>query len=36
MMRVADGKLNEWWITWDTMTILAQLGLLPDTDTADA
>jgi predicted ester cyclase len=36
MMRVADGKLSEWWITWDTMTILAQLGLLPDTDSADA
>jgi len=36
MMRVADGKLSEWWITWDTMTILAQLGLLPNTDSADA
>ena len=36
MMGVADGKLSEWWITWDTMTILAQLGLLPDTDTANA
>lgn len=30
MMRVADGKLSEWWLTWDNMTILAQLGLLPD------
>jgi len=36
MMRVVDGKLSEWWITWDTMTILAQLGLLPDTGSADA
>jgi predicted ester cyclase len=36
MMRVADGKLTEWWITWDTMTILAQLGLLPAGDAADA
>ena len=29
MFRVADGKLSEFWITWDNMTILAQLGLLP-------
>jgi hypothetical protein len=26
MMRIRDGKLSEWWITWDNMTILAQLG----------
>ena len=36
MMRVADGKLSEWWITWDNMTILAQLGLLPDSGTSNA
>jgi len=29
MLKVADGKLTEFWITWDNMTILAQLGLLP-------
>jgi predicted ester cyclase len=33
MMRVADGKLSEWWITWDNITILGQLGLLPDPGT---
>ena len=36
MLKVADGKLSEFWITWDNMTILAQLGLLSDQDTADA
>jgi predicted ester cyclase len=34
MMRLRDGKLSEWWITWDNMTILAQLGLLPDSSTS--
>ena len=29
VFRVEDGKLAEFWITWDNMTILAQLGLLP-------
>jgi predicted ester cyclase len=29
MFQVADGKLSELWITWDNMTILSQLGLLP-------
>jgi len=29
MMRIADGKLREWWITWDNMTVLGQLGVLP-------
>jgi predicted ester cyclase len=29
MLKVADGKLAEFWITWDNMTILTQLGLLP-------
>lgn len=27
--RLEDGKFAEWWITWDNMTILAQLGHLP-------
>ena len=30
VFRVENGKLAELWITWDNMTILAQLGLLPD------
>ncbi len=29
MFRVADGKLAEFWITWDNVTILTQLGLMP-------
>ena len=29
MLHVQDGKVSEFWITWDNMTILAQLGLLP-------
>jgi len=29
MFKVTDGKLSEFRITWDNMTILAQLGLLP-------
>ena len=29
ILRVADGKLAEEWVTWDNMTILAQLGYLP-------
>jgi hypothetical protein len=29
VFRVADDKLAEFWITWDNMTILSQLGLLP-------
>ena len=29
IFRVADGKLAESWLTWDNMTILGQLGLLP-------
>ncbi len=27
--RVEDGKLAELWVEWDTLTVLAQLGLLP-------
>jgi steroid delta-isomerase-like uncharacterized protein len=29
MFRVADGRLAEFWITWDNVTILSQLGLMP-------
>lgn len=29
VFRVDGGKLAELWITWDNMTILGQLGLLP-------
>jgi predicted ester cyclase len=30
VFRVEDDKLAEFWITWDQMTIMGQLGLLPD------
>jgi predicted ester cyclase len=30
MFKVENQKLSEFWITWDNMTILGQLGLLPD------
>jgi len=30
MLEVADGKVREFRVTWDNMTILGQLGLLPD------
>ena len=30
MFDVEDGKLSRFRVTWDRMTILAQLGLLPD------
>lgn len=30
VFRVQDRMLSEFWITWDNMTILGQLGLLPD------
>jgi steroid delta-isomerase-like uncharacterized protein len=26
VIRMANGKIAEWWITWDNMTILRQLG----------
>jgi len=26
VMRVENGKIAEWWVTWDNMTVLAQLG----------
>jgi steroid delta-isomerase-like uncharacterized protein len=29
VFRVENGKLAEFWLTWDNMTILGQLGLLP-------
>ena len=35
MFRMEAGKLSEFWITWDNMTILGQLGLLPGSDAAD-
>jgi predicted ester cyclase len=30
VFRVEGGKLAEFWVTWDNMAVLAQLGLLPD------
>ncbi len=29
MFRIARGKIAEWWVTWDNMTILRQLGHFP-------
>jgi len=29
VLRVENGKIAEMWVTWDNMTILAQLGHLP-------
>jgi predicted ester cyclase len=28
VMKVTGGKLSEFWLTWDNMTVLGQLGLL--------
>jgi len=33
ILRVENGKLAELWVTWDNMTILAQLGYLPSAPT---
>ncbi|MDQ1597943.1 MAG: hypothetical protein QOI70_1367 [Microbacteriaceae bacterium] len=30
VLRVENGKLAEFWVTWDNVTVLGQLGLLPD------
>lgn len=30
MFRMADGKSAEWWITWDNVRILQQLGHFPN------
>jgi steroid delta-isomerase-like uncharacterized protein len=30
LFRMADGKIAEWWITWDNVTILRQLGHMPN------
>jgi steroid delta-isomerase-like uncharacterized protein len=29
MFRIECGKIAEWWVTWDSMTILRSLGHLP-------
>lgn len=29
IFRMADGKIAEWWITWDNVLILRQLGHMP-------
>ena len=29
VFRVENSKIAEWWVTWDNMVILAQLGYLP-------
>ena len=35
MFRVQNGKIAEWWVTWDNMTILAQLGHLQSSPNRD-
>lgn len=30
IFRMADGRIEEWWVTWDNMAILKALGHLPD------
>ena len=30
MFRIEGGKIAEWWVTWDNMTILRALGHLPN------
>jgi steroid delta-isomerase-like uncharacterized protein len=29
IFRMEGGKIAEWWVTWDNMTVLRQLGHLP-------
>jgi steroid delta-isomerase-like uncharacterized protein len=29
VFRMTDGKIAEWWVTWDNLTILQQLGHMP-------
>jgi predicted ester cyclase len=29
VLRMENGKIAEWWVTWDNLTILGQLGHLP-------
>ena len=29
MFRIEDGKIAEWWVTWDNITILRALGHFP-------
>jgi predicted ester cyclase len=35
MFKVTDTKIREFWITWDNMTILTQLGLLPGAESTN-
>jgi predicted ester cyclase len=30
VFRIEGGKIGEWWVTWDNMTILRSLGHLPN------
>jgi steroid delta-isomerase-like uncharacterized protein len=35
VFRMAQGKIAEWWVTWDNTVILAQLGHLPPSPSND-
>ena len=35
VFRVENGKIAEWWVTWDNMSILQALGHLPDVRSSD-
>ena len=35
VFRVENGKIAEWWVTWDNMAILRTLGHLPDVPSGD-
>ena len=36
MYRVVDGKIQEYWVNWDTMGFMQQLGLDPVAESASA
>jgi steroid delta-isomerase-like uncharacterized protein len=35
VFNMESGKITEWWVTWDNMTILRQLGHLPSDSDRD-
>ena len=35
VFNMEGGKITEWWVTWDNVTILRQLGHLPSDSDRD-